>query len=175
MWEMHVVLILTLPWYLFLLSIAVLDYTLDFVFWLFFGWYCSFCAGIFIWIVNLVHLPFTIWGWIQRAFLETFGAIIDGWMLFFGLSGCYIFIGHQCWYNDFGMYWALDIPWFTKDPEGANLMAKLSEKVTVPTIEKPEDFWTVRAEHRKEFLALIPVVREVIGFASIASDYLFAL
>jgi len=163
---MHVVLIVTLPWWFFLFTIALFDYTLDIVFWLLFGWYCSFCAGIFVWLVNLVHLPFTLWGWFQRAFLEIFGFIVDGWMLFFGWSGCFIFIGKDCYLQSWDMYWALDIPWFTKrDDRIQALAAKVEEKLSIPTINEPMDFWRIREKHRREFMSLIPGVGEFFAVA----------
>lgn len=159
---MHIVSIVTLPWWFMIFSFAMFDYALDLVFFLLFGWYCSFCAGLFIWTINLIHLPFTIWGWLQRAFLEVFGGMIDGWLLLFDFSGCFIFIGHNCYLQGWSMYRALDIPFFTKDVDGVqSLRTKIDEKLTVPKIEKPMDFWKVREQHRREFMVAIPVVGEV--------------
>ena len=156
LWEMHVVMIVTLPWWFFIFSIAMFDYALDFTFWLLFGWYCKFCAGLFVWAVNLVHLPFTLWGWFQRIFLEIFGAPVDAWMILFGWSGCFIFIGKDCYLQSWDMYWVLDIPYFTKRDETQSLAAKINEKLTIPKIESAADFWTIREKHRREFMAVIP-------------------
>lgn len=165
-WDMHVVLIITLPWWSILFAVALFDYLLDFTFWLLFGWYCSFCAGFFIWIINLVHLPFTIWGWFQRIFLEIFSFMIDGWMLFFG-SGCFIWWGNDCRMMGWGMYWALDIPWYTSnDFGGESLVATINEKLTIPEIKEPMDFWTVREKSRAEFMSLIPVVGEIYSIVA---------
>ena len=153
-----------------LFSVALVDYILDWVFWLLFGWYCEFCAGIFIWIINIAHLPFTIWGWINRILLESFGAIIDGWMLFFNWSGCVWFIGAHCWgVNSFDMYGALDIPWFTnveEIPTAQQLIAKVT-----PAATSSDEFWAIRNQQRKEFLNLSPIVRQLIQVADVAADY----
>ena len=168
--EWHVVLIMTLPWQVILFTISLVDYLLDWVFFLLFGWYCSFCAGIFIWIINIAHLPFTIWGWINRIFLETFGAIIDAWMLLFNWSGCYLFIGSHCWWwSDFSLYGALDIPWFTNVdniPDAAQLIAKIS-----PQPVESEDFWAIRNQARREFLNLMPIVRQFMIVSDAAQNY----
>merc|ERR1712038_137588 len=48
LWEFGVVAIVMLPWWSILFSIALLDWSLDWVFLGLFFW-CKFCAGIFIW------------------------------------------------------------------------------------------------------------------------------
>lgn len=180
LWEMQLVFMVTLPWWFGLFVFALFDYVLDFVFWLLFGWYCSFCAGLFIWIVNLIHLPFTLLGWIQRIFLETFSFFIDGWMLFFGGSGCYLFIGYDCLLPSSSMYWILDIPWFTSDVDGkfpgTSLLATMTEHVTtIPEVNSFEEFWQIRSEHRKSFNQLIPGLREIQAAFDFATKTAFAL
>ena len=121
-WELGVVAIVTLPWWSVIAFFAVADWVLDWVFLLTIGWWCGFCSGIFIWTLNILHLPITILGWIQRFYYETFGLLIDGWLLIFNFSGCYLFLGRHCWTkggfpgflnpNTF-----LDIPFLTTDRE----------------------------------------------------------
>lgn len=176
LFEMHVVMIVTLPWWSILFFFALVDYALDLVFWLLFGWYCSFCAGVFVWIVNIVHLPITILGWIQRIFMETFGLIVDGWLLFLG-NGCYLFFGGDCILPSSSMYWILDIPWFTKDVKipGINLQTEAEKVVTIPEVNSFEKFWELRGESRRNFNAIVPGLREVQGFFELASKVAFAL
>ena len=179
LWEMQVVMMVTLPWWFGLFAIAMFDYALDILFWALFGWYCSFCAGIFVWIVNILHLPFTILGWLQRLFLETFSFIIDGWMLFFG-NGCYLFFGNDCLLQSSEMFWILDIPWFTTDVDAkipsTSLMSTITEQVTtIPEITSFSHFWQVRGEHRKNFQAMIPVLRELQSLYTLVSEAAFAL
>ena len=170
LWDMHIVMIIIFPWWLMLFSVAMIDYVLDLVFWLLFGWYCEFCAGIFIWIVNIAHLPFWIWGWLQRIFLEVFSFIIDGWMLFLGGSGCFLWFGYDCHLMGWEMYWIFDVPWFTADLE--TFTAELNEKLSIPKVEKPSDFWTVREKSRAEFMSVIPLVSEVYAMARYANDHI---
>ena len=172
--EMHVITIITLPWWTFIFAVALIDYALDIAFFIAFGWYCGFCAGFFIWIVNLVHLPFSLWGFLQQVFLETFSLIIDGWLLLFG-SGCYIWIGPDCYFQGWGRYVALDIPWFTRDEVAQSrqqLMARVNEKLTIPEINSPMEFWIVREKHRAEFMSMIPLVGEIYTLISSAVQYI---
>jgi len=118
--ELGVVFTVSLPWYLLLTTIAAIDWVLDWVFIGLFGLFCMPCAGIFIWILNIAFIPFWLAGEIQRFFLETLGLMIDGWMLFMGGSGCYLYFGKDCWYNkapwNDDLRGVLDIPWLMADP-----------------------------------------------------------
>ena len=116
-WKALAISIVFLPWWLILASVAALDWVLDWVFLLAFGLFCRPCAGFFIWILNIAFLPFTIWGWILRIFLETYGAIIDGWLLLFKGNGCYLGFGHNCWFKpERSLRTVLDIPLFFTQP-----------------------------------------------------------
>ena len=48
-------------------------------------------------------------------------------------------------------------------------MAKMEEKLSVPKIESAMDFWTVREKHRREFMATIPGIGELMA----VSDYVY--
>ena len=112
-WKTLAISIVFLPWWLILASLAVFDWIIDWVFLFSFGLFCVPCAGIFIWALNILLLPFTIWGWIMRIFLETFALPIDGWLLFFKGNGCYLGFGHNCWLKpDRSLRTVLDIPLF---------------------------------------------------------------
>lgn len=63
-WQMHIVAIVTLPKWLFLATIALVDWLLDWVWLGLFGWWCMPCAGFFIWIINIALFPFTLFAWI---------------------------------------------------------------------------------------------------------------
>ncbi len=67
------------------------------------------------------------------------------------------------------MYGILDIPWFTNVediPDAAQLIAKVS-----PQPVKGEDFWAIRNASRKEFLGLIPIVRQFIVLTDVVQNY----
>jgi len=143
-----------------------------------FGWYCPLCASIFVWIVNIVHLPLTVLGWIQRFFLETFALPIDGWMLLVG-NGCYLFFGNDCLLPNSSLYWILDIPWFTKDitrtAKSANPFASITKQATsLPKVDSFSQFWSVRDERRRSLHETIPVLRELRALFALASDSVFA-
>jgi len=155
LWEFGVVAIVMLPWWSILFSIALLDWSLDWVFLGLFFW-CKFCAGIFIWTINIAMLPFMIWGWLQRAYLETFGLIVDGWMLIFNFSGCYLRFGRHCWYvkrakhRNMRTFW--DIPIMNTDPG----IQSLTAAITSPTVTDKEEFLQIRRANRRLLTDALP-------------------
>ena len=164
-WEMLGVAVMWTPGYLALFSVALIDWLLDAVFLILFGWWCLPCAGIFIWIINLAMLPFMILGWIQRFWLETFGFIVDGWMLLFGFSGCYLRFGKHCYLNpkmrDRPMRKMMDIPWFSTEhafgaTPGMSFSEQLVNLVTLPDLQKSSDILQVRRANRQPLLRLLP-------------------
>ena len=154
-WEFGVVAIVMLPWWSILFSVALLDWSLDWVFLGLFFW-CKFCAGLFIWTYKLAFLPFTIWGWFQRAYLETFGLIVDGWMLIFNFSGCYLRFGRHCWYakraKHRNMRTYFDIPIMHTNPDIQSLTAAFAP----PTIETKEEFMQLRRQNRRLMTSALP-------------------
>ena len=118
-WKMLAVATVWLPGYVAIFSIALVDWIIDVAVFLTFGWWCKPCAGLIIWPINLAMIPFMILGWIQRFWLETFSFVVDGWMLLFGFSGCYMRIGNHCYLNakrkERNMYKKFDIPWFNTE------------------------------------------------------------
>ena len=95
--ELHVILIYATPMFALVMSFILLDYIIDWLWWLIFGFYCEVCAYVFIWIFNIIFLPFTLIGWTYRLQIESIGFLFDGWMLFFNGEGCYLRWGRYCW------------------------------------------------------------------------------
>lgn len=170
-WELGVVAIVTLPWWSILASIATLDWILDWVFLFTIGLICRPCAGLFIWILNILMLPFMIWGYIQRFFLETFGLIIDGWMLAFNFSGCYFIFGHHCWHTPRSKHRNMrtlwDIPLMWVDPSIDNLKA-----LVLPTTEEmtQDEFLQVRAANRQPLLNILPVYSQAMSIYGLLKE-----
>jgi hypothetical protein len=166
-WEFGVIGIVTLPFWSVVASIATLDWLVDWVFLLTIGLICKPCAGLFIWIINIAMIPFMLVGWVQRFFLETFGLVIDGWMLAFNFSGCYLMFGHHCWWTPApwhrSMRTAFDIPYMIAS--GESLKDVLIDFMTPPTIESNEEFLAVRAANRAPLLNLLP------GFSQASTIY----
>lgn len=161
MWQLLAVGVLTLPLYGLLLSVAVVDWLLDWVFMIIFGWWCLPCAGVFIWIINIALLPFSIAGWMHRFFIETFALVIDGWLLLLG-SGCYLRWGNDCWANrgweDKTMRTWLDIPWFTTTiGQQETFGGMFSKQLTMPTLLKSSDILQVRHSTRQPMMAALPL------------------
>lgn len=60
------------------------------------GTFCEPCAWIFIWIWKLPTFPILLLGWIVRFSNSFIQFMVDGWMLFFGGSGCFLRWGYDC-------------------------------------------------------------------------------
>lgn len=157
LWELNVVLIVTLPWWAILATIALVDWIIDWIWIGLFVWWCKTCAVIFIWIFNIAFLPFHIFGWLQRFRLETFGLLVDGWMLFFRGSGCYINWGRHCWFKrrlkdrNYRTIW--DIPIMNReDEDGQSIAGGLSSYFMPTDINDPISYAKVKSAHRKGML-----------------------
>ena len=159
-WELGVVAIVTLPFWSILATFATLDWILDFVFLYTIGLVCKPCAGIFIWVLNILMLPLMILGYVQRLYYETFGLVIDGWLLAFKFSGCYWKFGHHCWHTPRAkhrnMRTLFDIPLLIATGETDDLVSVIIEAVTPPEISSSGEFREVRAAHRQPLLEALP-------------------
>ena len=162
-WELGVVAIVTLPFWSILASIATLDWILDWVFLFTVGLVCKPCAGLFIWILNILMLPLMILGYVQRLYYETFGLVIDGWLLLFNFSGCYWKFGHHCWHTPRmkhrNMRTLFDIPLLIATGETDDLIGIIVDAVTPPDISSSDEFREVRAAHRQPLLEALPGYR----------------
>ena len=151
-WELHVVGMVTLPFYGIMFTIAMTDWLLDWV-WLGLFFWCKFCAGFFIWLINIAMLPFHILGWLMRFRLETYGAVVDGWLLILGGSGCYLRFGKHCWFNKrakdrkLRTYW--DIPLLFDGDSISSLFAP-------PQLEHYSDVRRVGAQKREILYEIMP-------------------
>ena len=173
-WELGVVAIVTLPWWSIIASIATFDWILDFVFLYTIGLVCRPCAGIFIWILNIALLPVMILGYIQRLYLETFGLIIDGWMLAFKFSGCYWKFGHHCWHTPRAKHRNMrtlwDIPLMAVITGDVSLADGIVDAFTPPKIESDEHFLEVRAANRSVLLEMLPGYRVMSNIYSLINE-----
>ena len=113
---------------------------------IFIGTICKPCAWLAIWAFKLPTFPIVLFGWGFRILTETMGAMVSGWMLFFGGSGCHLRWGHNCWFakrlKD-RSYWEIaDLPiwlanpsdFFVKDPE-LSFSESIHKFFMVPQIE----------------------------------------
>ena len=159
-WKLHIIGLVTLPWWLILASIAIVDYVLDFV-WLGLFFWCRSCAGIFIWLINIAFLPFHIFGWLMRFRLETYGAIVDGWLLLLNGSGCYLQFGRHCWFNPtfnnrhLRTYWDIPLLWLDK-------FAAAKATLSPPKLEHYSDVRKVGAQKRQVIFDLMPNAFHVV-------------
>ncbi len=117
-------------------SLSIIDLVLDWFFLFTIGLVCRPCASLFIWIINLIYLPFWILAWVNHFFLDTMGLLVDGWMLLFNFSGCYLFIGRHCWITQGKSLWRYyDIPLLKKligEPKG--FKDRFMELITPPDL-----------------------------------------
>ena len=147
------------PWWLLLTGIAFVDWVVDWALLLTLGLVCRSCAGFFIWVINIAHLPFTIWGWAMTIMLEVFAFPIDGWMLLFGGSGCFFRWGKHCWFRklnnkgDVRSYWNIPVLSADTNAEINQGIQELDNLFKFPQLEKNSDILRVRHQSRKNLLA----------------------
>lgn len=170
LFQMTVVVVIIAPFYLLLAAVALVDWLLDWIFIGLFVWWCPFCVGLFVWIINIVLIPFHLWGWIQRLQLEAYSFIVDGWMLLFGGSGCFLRWGENCWFakrikdRETRTYW--DIVLLTLEGPGAlftntnhamgTLQETLINLVVPPDLSDPEEIKKVGQERRQVIFRAMP-------------------
>jgi len=95
--ELHIVTMAIAPWYVLLLVYMLMDFIIDWIWYAIFFAYCLPCAWTFIWIFNVVFIPFATWGMIFRGQLELIGFLFDWWLLIFRGDGCIMRWGNNCW------------------------------------------------------------------------------
>lgn len=171
LWELNVIFIVTLPWWAILATVALVDWIIDWIWMGLFVWWCRTCAAIFIWIFNIAFLPFHIGGWLQRFRLETYGLLVDGWMLFFRGSGCYISWGRHCWFKrklkdrNFRTIW--DIPIMNREDETGSIAGELSSYFMPPDLNDPVGYAKIKAAHRRGMLVdAMPNFDKVLGLVN---------
>ena len=174
MWEFNIVSIVTFPWWALLLVLAIVDWILDWVWIGLFAWWCEPCAITFIWIINIIMIPFHVGGWLQRFRLETFGLIVDGWMLFFGGSGCYLGFGEHCWGKDSNYRTIWDIPIMNKEnDDGTSIAGELKSYFVPPSLTDPYESLKVKQAHRTDLLSQqMPGYTHLSGAYDYLVDYL---
>lgn len=167
-WKGMVISLIGIAWQFIIWAYILLDFVYDSVVRLFIGSICAPCAWLFIWAFKLPTFPLVIFGWFFRIMTESMGALVSGWMLFFGGSGCYLRWGYDCWFATRfheKSYWEIaDLPvWmrrlanpdtlFVKDAE-MTFSESLHEFFSIPMIG---DFSTEAAriigENRRDQLA----------------------
>jgi len=79
--------------------------------------------------------------------LETYGLFIDGWLLFFNFSGCYLRWGKQCFFDrkfkNRTLRSYMDMPLFFSDERD-----KIQSLLTFPDLKKPDDILKIRQSNR---------------------------
>jgi len=174
LWEAHIIVIVTLPYWSFLAILALVDWLLDWVWLGLFGWWCTPCAGFFIWTFNIAYIPFQLLAWAQRFRLETYGLLIDGWMLFFGFSGCYLRYGNDCLFDrsweSRNMRTIWDMPLFFNNDNERTVTQQLKALVTFPT-EDTEEMVKVSRANRQEHLSMLPFYDEISTISSSVMEH----
>ncbi len=85
-----------IPWQTIIWLYIALDFVYDLTVRLFVGNICIPCAWVFIWLWKIPTSPIILLGLAFRVLIAFMGAIVDGWMLFFGGSGCFLRWGYDC-------------------------------------------------------------------------------
>lgn len=161
----------------------LVDYVLDLVIRLFLGSICKPCAWIAIWSFKLPTFPIIILGWFFRIMIESMGFLIDGWMLFFGGSGCFLRWGHDCRFarrfKDRSYYQIADLTFWMRNP--SDMFVKdptqsFSESMhSFFGVPKFEDFNTelskrIGEQRRQQLFDSCPVNKGTISAAKATAD-----
>ena len=154
-------------------TFGFLDWTLTLLFNYSIGLVCAPCAGVFIWIINIVMLPFWVLGWIFRFMLETIGLLADGWLLIFNFSGCYMFIGRHCGLlNPKFTPWRFDIPILNSLGMGEGFIATIKSLTKPPEINTTSDILKARHNNRMNMFQGTPIMGTLLALADKVVDHI---
>ncbi len=118
-WKLLVLSLVGFPIQLLLWVFSVLDIAWGQLFRVLLGSFCKPCAWIAIWVFKGATFPILLFGWMFRIFTGVVGFMVDGWMLFFGGSGCFLRWGHDCSVKRMKerRYWEIGhLPFWLRDP-----------------------------------------------------------
>ena len=115
---------------IFLWVYILIDFIFDTFVRLTLGMVFSPLAWLAIWAFKLPTFPIILMGWFWRILIELIAFPIQGWMLFFGGSGCFLRWGHDCWFaKRIGdrSYWQIaDLPVLMMDPTAATAKGSMT-------------------------------------------------
>jgi len=119
-WKLAIISLIGQPIQLLIWLYILIDWVVDLAVRITLGWFCAPCAWLVIWAFKLPTFPIIFLGWFFRILVESMGLLVDGWMLFFGGSGCYLRWGHDCWFakrfKDRRYYEIADLVIFLRNP-----------------------------------------------------------
>ena len=151
-WKLMIIALVGLPWQLMIWLYILIDFAYDSLVRLFIGNICVPCAWVFILLFKLPSLVIILPGMVFRVVIAFMGALVDGWMLFFGGSGCFLRWGYDCQFakrfKDKSYWQILDLPIWLRDPTRVlndptvTLSDSLLSLIGIPRLE---DFNTKKA------------------------------
>ena len=119
-WKLMVISLVGIPWQSIIWVYVIIDFVYGQVIRIFIGTICTPCAWLFIAVWKIVTLPLIIFGWFFRIMIASLGALVDGWMLIFGGSGCFLRWGYDCRFAKRlhnRSYWEImSLPIWMRDP-----------------------------------------------------------
>ena len=152
---------------------ALVDWTLTTLFNYSVGLFCAPCAGVLIWVFNIAFLPFWALGWMFRFMLETIGLLVDGWLLIFNFSGCYMFIGRHCGLlNPRFTPWRFDIPILNSLGLGQGFLETIKSLTKPPEINQASDILQARHANRKNMFQGTPIMGSLLALADVVVDHI---
>merc|ERR1712127_236954 len=181
-WKAMVISLVGIAWQFIIWAYILIDKVYDTTVRLFIGTICKPCAWLAIWAFKLPTMPIVLFGYGFRIMIESMGALVSGWMLFFGGSGCYLRWGHNCWFAkrfknrsyweiaDLTIWMRSPADFFVKSPE-LSFSDSIHQFFAVPRIE---DFDTEVArlmgeERRQRYADSCPINRKNVKAAKNAS------
>ena len=144
-WKLMVIFEFGLPVQLFFWVYSLISYLWDGMWYLIFGYWCRPCGYVFVWLWNGPTFPIFFLGWLWRLTIGVFGFMVDGWMLIFGGSGCFMRWGYDCWNKRLSerKYWEVgQLAFWTRDttPSIKDQFASKDENGTCPYTNRFEAF-----------------------------------
>ena len=118
-WKSLALTLVGLPIQIVLWAFTLADITWSNLFRVLLGTWCKPCAWVVVWLFKVATFPLLVLGWVFRIFLAIVGFTIDGWMLFFGGSGCFLRWGYDCTAKKYSEreYWQMGtLPFWLRDP-----------------------------------------------------------
>jgi len=182
-WKLGVISLVGTAWELIIVTYIIIDFIMDLFIRLFLGTFCKPCAWLAIWTFKLPTFPIIIFGWAFRIMIETMGLMVDGWMLFFGGSGCYLRWGHDCWFakrfKDRSYYQIADLTIWMRNPTNffvQDATASFSDNFhAFFAVPKYADFNTELSKkigdaRRQSMMDSCPINRDTVAAARYTAD-----
>jgi hypothetical protein len=118
-WKALALSLIGLPMQIIVWIFTIVDIAWSNFFRIVLGTWCKPCAWVVVFFFKVATFPLLLLGWSMRILLGVTGFVIDGWMLAFGGSGCFLRWGYDCSVKKLSEreYWEIGtLPFWIRDP-----------------------------------------------------------